>query len=316
MALVYETHTSLKGFVSDTINISSFRPPNPPLYLLGPIFKANTIPPFMTVFTALDPSLYSERHSPYTPIDPLLTISDCTTIRPVWTAYAAANRFLNFLPAIRGKVDNAMKSFKLGASTGVFLLLLPILNVAQSLFVLYKCRPIKDPLAMSFLWSYLEDQEQFNRAAKNVLMSFLPVPISASSLGLLMESFACLMLLFHLQHCKKSHNIASGVPFLTLTSLESFLNCKMREVGVFEFRQLGTCNKPSMPSYCDAQSQVEFPFNQWRLSATQLEVLTEKGVFEDYAVFYSRLWSAFKERTLLLMPVNNPGINAILPMIH
>ncbi|KAL0207116.1 hypothetical protein P9112_012827 [Eukaryota sp. TZLM1-RC] len=206
-----------------------------------------------------------------------------------------------------------MKCFKLGASTGAFCTLvancglvshnvicevvensfhvlegvnLPE-NVAQSLPFLYKCRPLKDPLVMSFLWSYLETDEQFNRAAKNVLVSFLPVPISASSLGLLMESFACLMLMFHLQHCKKSQNIASDVPFLTLTSLESFLSCKMREVGVFEFRQLGTCNKPSMPSYCDVQSQVEFPFNQWRLSATQLEVLTEKGEFKDYAVLFS-----------------------------
>ncbi|KAL0207115.1 hypothetical protein P9112_012826 [Eukaryota sp. TZLM1-RC] len=38
MALVSGTHMSLKGFVSDTINVSSFRPPKPPLYLLVPIF--------------------------------------------------------------------------------------------------------------------------------------------------------------------------------------------------------------------------------------------------------------------------------------
>ncbi|KAL0224914.1 hypothetical protein RCL1_002826 [Eukaryota sp. TZLM3-RCL] len=308
VVLVVGTSTQLEDFVSDNTSVSGYRPSPRLEYSYSLDVLSATIPPFVNIYTILDPTKFPGADWD-APVSDDLTLAEATSVRPLWVAYAIrATPPLSLLSFIQNKVANSFSNFASPSFGALFCIMSNSLVLSKTLmsdlvqysfqilsssaqangsFFLFNMNLI-DPILSAVCWDIILENQgtiPFTALLSQILLCLMSVMPTPQGLSYLLESFAATWLLYSI---KQTITCSSALGRLDPCNLEDVLS------------GLQQCTNASKNS------------NAWRINACQISQVPEQ--YKQNYCSLSTLELAWKYRVLLMCPTGERGVDFIVPL--
>ncbi|KAL0225043.1 hypothetical protein RCL1_002955 [Eukaryota sp. TZLM3-RCL] len=309
VALAIGTSTLMEDFVCDNTPVFEHRPGPRFEYSLRYDVLSATIPPFVNIYTILDPTKFPDIAWDAS-VSADLTLAEATSVRPLWVAYASLTVSpLSLLSLVQRKVVNSFTNFSSPSIGALFCIMSNSLVLSKTLMsdlvqhsfqilssssaqangscFLFNMNLI-DPLLSAICWNIILENKgpvSFTALLSQLLVSLKSVMPTPQGLDYLLQSFAATWLLYYV---KQTISCSSALGRLDPCNLDDILS------------GLQQCTNALKDS------------NIWRLNACQISQVPEQCK-QNYCS-QTTLELAWKYRVLLMCPTGERGVDFIVPL--